>query len=364
MVRLGPLPGWIDQILWKFGVDDALRLDTKSPPPELDGSMPLSKYLLQVVFEGDGGSLVVHFDGSPEFRIGPQRSHPFLNKSLAACLRELIEPSAHLSALDRRYLDHCLGVAAGEPDNGFEFTEEEERWKARQKHLKELGLHYEMKPAWEDTPSEAQVLSETESYLDRGGDPDEIVDEEEGYPRLQPVTTRLHLAVEAGHWAVARALLLRGAKPDVRDSSNQTPLHLAARDGRENIAALLLIAGADVSLRSDVAGNPTPLIAGCDGWASLDLVKDLVGAGADVNARDDDGGSPLAKAAYSGSLEIVAYLLSKGADVNPRNKRGRTPLDIAMGREHVRVAKFLREHGGKTGSAASSRPASPNPGKP
>ena len=342
MVALGPVPEGIDEIGWRFGVDDALRLETKPAPPDMEGSMPLSRDVLWVVFQGDGGSLIVHFDGAPEFRIGPRLSHPFVNKGLAARLRELIDPSPDLSAVDKRYLDHCLGVAAGQPDNGFEFTEEEERWKARQEHLKELGLHYEMKPAWEDTPSETQVLSETESYLDRGGDPDKIVDEEE-----EGFTTRLHLAAERGHWAVARALLVRGAKPDVRDSANQTPLHLAAYCGYENIAALLLIAGADVSARSDAAGKSTPLTAACDNWGALELVKDLVGAGADVNARGEDGGSALAEAAYSGSLEIVAYLLSKGADVNPRNKRGMTPLDIAMGREHVRVAKFLREHGGK-----------------
>lgn len=86
-------------------------------------------------------------------------------------------------------------------------------------------------------------------YLAEGGDPNRLD------PRGESL---LHVATGArGGEAVARALLIGGADPDVKNAQGRTPLHNAA------------------------------------GWCDLDTVRILIEAGADTSMADIDGQTPV-----------------------------------------------------------------------
>ena len=76
------------------------------------------------------------------------------------------------------------------------------------------------------------------------------------------VGTPLHAAVHAGHGALARILIRRGADASARADMGQTPLHLCATAG---LARLLVEAGADPAAVDDEHGT-TPLT-----WARVGL---------------------------------------------------------------------------------------------
>lgn len=79
--------------------------------------------------------------------------------------------------------------------------------------------------------------------------------------------------VKLGCPAVAEALLLAGANPNMRDPvKGLTVMHDAARDGH------------------------------------VDMLEILVQYGADVNARDNDGNLPLHLAEYDGHINAVEFL--------------------------------------------------------
>ncbi len=61
----------------------------------------------------------------------------------------------------------------------------------------------------------------------------------------------LHYAVFAGHDAVARLLMARGADINARAPNDATVLMMAAREGREDMARVLVAAGAGPRLKND-----------------------------------------------------------------------------------------------------------------
>jgi len=61
----------------------------------------------------------------------------------------------------------------------------------------------------------------------------------------------LHYATFAGHEAIARRLIEKGADINARSTNGSTVLMMAAREGGEKIARMLLDAGADRSARND-----------------------------------------------------------------------------------------------------------------
>ncbi|HYO84151.1 MAG TPA: ankyrin repeat domain-containing protein [Bryobacteraceae bacterium] len=70
---------------------------------------------------------------------------------------------------------------------------------------------------------------------------------------LPCTATPLHLAAEAGHLEIARALIDAGADVNARSGeTSQTPLHFAARAGQVEMAKLLLVHGADPAIRDGV----------------------------------------------------------------------------------------------------------------
>jgi uncharacterized protein len=196
--------------------------------------------------------------------------------------------------------------------------------------------------------------------------------------------TALHAAVLRSDVTLVRALLTRGARPNVamtrgtpmrRTSQDfdlpaalipSTPYLLAARflepeilralreNGadtratmRDGATALMLAAGVGASATLDRRG-----VALIDGGrratedAVLQTVEAALEAGGDPKAANQAGDTALHAAAAAGFNRVVARLVTAGAEVNVKNARGQTPLRLIATREDRRAtADLLRSFG-------------------
>jgi uncharacterized protein len=137
------------------------------------------------------------------------------------------------------------------------------------------------------------------------------------------ITTALMLAVENGHFELARALLVAGADPNAHPAG---------------VTALHLITSVRKPIRGD--GNPPP--RGSGALTSLDCVRDLVAHGANVNVRVEHGTSELGRFTTTGStpflmaarasdVPLMKLLLELGADPAVPNADNCSPLLAAAG---------------------------------
>ena len=209
-------------------------------------------------------------------------------------------------------------------------------------------------------------------------------------PKAAYPQPRAHLQQRNTYLDLMKALLARGADPDVRvnrkiwftsynfdqssmDEIGATPFWRAAYASDVEAMRLLMAHGADPHIPtmkparrprnedspaelSDISplpplpvGGPgvTPLHAAAgvgygQGFAGnshrfaptgmMAAVKYLVEeTGADVNAVDHDGNTALHHAAARGDNEMILYLVSKGADPRRVNRAGQTTVDMANG---------------------------------
>ncbi|MES1925683.1 ankyrin repeat domain-containing protein [Salinisphaera sp. T31B1] len=158
--------------------------------------------------------------------------------------------------------------------------------------------------------------------------------------------TPLILAAQHGHLGVVHALLARHAGLEARDGQNGfTALHWAADRYHPAIARALLVHGA----RVDAANkwNQTPLwqAAWQTDQANTEIAHILVAAGADFDHPDIHGNTPLLMAARAGHRPMIAYLLDLGADINARNRQGQTPLYQAVAGGHPGAVRLLLARG-------------------
>ena len=190
-------------------------------------------------------------------------------------------------------------------------------------------------------------------------------------------TTPLANAVAAGSVALTRALLSRGADPNVRDHHGRTPLFAALTlptDTAIELTKFLILAGAvpDVAaangetplglalarpepqlqqwlnwhvwkLPNRALGNGDLLSAAAAGDASA--VKKLLALGLAVNATDAQGATPLLRAAGNGHADVVALLLQQGADATRAAASGATALSAAVIARNADVVRALASHG-------------------
>ena len=194
----------------------------------------------------------------------------------------------------------------------------------------------------------------------------------------------------SGRLGVVKALLARGADPNVRietsalvmsyightkkgafepyacgtgDLKGATPLWVAAfgangsmgqifaefahynrSNSSVDIINTLLDAGADLNLTTDDGTTPLMVAAGLGisthhpgeprGLRSAvgeEAVKALLAAGSDINAVNEADFTALHGAAFRGLNEIVELLVARGAEIDARDFRGRTPYRLAEG---------------------------------
>ncbi|CAE8716254.1 unnamed protein product [Polarella glacialis] len=150
----------------------------------------------------------------------------------------------------------------------------------------------------------------------------------------------LHRAAEAGHAAMAHLLLREGALPDVVSAAKVSPLHLSAR-GHPELVHLLLAARADAQ-REDQEGVQPLHWAASQGPTAA--VSALLAARASPLARDTvDGGQPLHWAAANGRLGAMQLLLRSGASHSGHDLRGgATPAHWAAAHGQLDALLLLR----------------------
>jgi len=153
--------------------------------------------------------------------------------------------------------------------------------------------------------------------------------------------TPLHFA-----WTteVARALLERGADPEVRDRYGNRPIDRVAARGPAARAAADVLAGVTGGMDVWVAAR----VDATDRLASLlDAEPALLEAEAPrlESSTHAGGGRPLLLAAAAGALGAVRLLLARGAEVDALSGAGHAALHHAAQRGHLEVAGALLDAG-------------------
>ena len=151
-------------------------------------------------------------------------------------------------------------------------------------------------------------------------------------------------------------LLDRGADPEVRDGSGNTPMSVLLRRGPESLPSLRLLldravspagAGGLAAFLAACAGSPRP-----DAGIENDALR-LLDHGADPFRRSRAGDPPLTLAVRLGWSRLLRRLLEIGGDLDARDSRGMSPLHLtaALGREDM--LRQLVAHGAAPGQLAA-----------
>jgi ankyrin repeat protein len=168
--------------------------------------------------------------------------------------------------------------------------------------------------------------------------------------------TALHIAIIRRDRPLVKALLTRGANPNIR-VQNATPARrlgkdvsippwigatafwMAAKLGEIDFMRDLISAGADP--RAALSDGTTVVMAPMGGGSrrrdvrlpeprTLETVKAALELGGEVNASDEAGDTALHRAAARRLDTVVQFLVASGAKLDARNKKGQTPLASAL----------------------------------
>jgi ankyrin repeat protein len=196
-----------------------------------------------------------------------------------------------------------------------------------------------------------------------------LIDERGLLPAHDGLRTALHFGVR--HAAVVRALLSRGADPNVRDEGDRAfPLHFAAERGDLAVVRLLVEHGADpigagtiheldavgwavcfeYAHHVDVAryllahGAMHSLLSAV-AMGDIDTIRARAAAGDDLNQRMDRTNhrrTPLHLAVIKRQPASLAALIALGADRDLEDAVGLTPLDqAALDGQEAMIARLL-----------------------
>lgn len=156
----------------------------------------------------------------------------------------------------------------------------------------------------------------------------------------------LMLAVERGHYEVARLLLERGARVNDHNGRGESALSLAIKSGNHDLMALFL----GKYMEAVKQERHTPLTRAAEN-NDFEVVKLLLNEGFAVNQADKFGRTPLMAAASGGHLRVIEVLLDHGADIAISNAAGDTAITLALKywcfENYRETVKFLLERSGK-----------------
>ena len=145
--------------------------------------------------------------------------------------------------------------------------------------------------------------------------------------------TALAHAARAGHTAIVKLLLARGADPDMPARDGVTPLMAAVEAGKSQAAVALIAGGAKPDTHNPDYVYPLHLAAFA---GDIDVVKALAGAQADLNVTvRTNGRTALHWAIEKDMISVVEFLAGAGARTDIADKAGKTAFDMAKSRPHL-----------------------------
>jgi ankyrin repeat protein len=186
----------------------------------------------------------------------------------------------------------------------------------------------------------------------------------------------LALSAASGDVEEVEILLDGGADPDrPKDSAGGTPLLLALNLGHFDVARLLIARGADV--RAATSGKVTSLMELADALPppalhaeQLELAETLVNRGVAIDERRaGPGTTALMMASIHGNKDLVQLLLRLGADARLEDNKGQTALTFARKKGRADVVELLLAASAAPAStlqaaACTASPAQPCPPEP
>jgi uncharacterized protein len=143
--------------------------------------------------------------------------------------------------------------------------------------------------------------------------------------------------------AVLAAITSPDIDVDARDPDGSTALLWATYTVDHELVRALLKKGAKPNIGNDFGSSP--LIEAVK-LGDVDLTRMLLGAHADANSPNPDGQTALMLAASVGSLQVAEMLIAQGADVNAvEGYRSQTALMWAAAENHPDIVELLVAHG-------------------
>lgn len=146
-----------------------------------------------------------------------------------------------------------------------------------------------------------------------------------------------------------RALIARGANPNVKNDDGSTPLDRAVRWNEPEVLKALVGGGADPNERLKDGSKPLNLAIERD---MPEILEALLASGADMSATDDQLQTPLHRAARHRRDSLVRCLLKHGANAALPDEIGKTPLHLCVhyaGNSEtdqvVSIIQLLADHG-------------------
>jgi hypothetical protein len=160
--------------------------------------------------------------------------------------------------------------------------------------------------------------------------------------------TGLLLAAARGDAAQIKALIAKGARPDLRDSNERTPLHVAAYAKQHDAMRALVAMGADPNALEKDRYDIVTIAAVANDVPTLKVALEVGCSAKNVTSRYD--GTALIAAAHLGYAEVVRTLIQAKAPLDHVNNLGWTALIESIvlgdgGPRHVETLKALIEAG-------------------
>ena len=191
--------------------------------------------------------------------------------------------------------------------------------------------------------------------------------------------TGLFLAAARGDTAQIKAVVAKGARPDMRDGYERTPLHVAAYAKQHDAMRALVAMGADpnalekdrydivtiAAVANDVPTLKVALEIGCsaknvtsryDGTALIaaahlghaEVVRTLIQAKAPLDHVNNQGWTALIESIVLGDggprhVETLYTLIEAGASLTITDRNGQTPLALARARRYGDLVKLLEK---------------------
>ena len=149
-------------------------------------------------------------------------------------------------------------------------------------------------------------------------------------------------AAARGDAAQIKALVAKGARPDMRDGYQRTPLHVAAYGKQHDAMRALVAAGANPNALENDRYDIVTIAAVANDLPTLKVALEMGCSAKNITSRYD--GTALIAAAHLGHAEVVRTLIQARAPLDHVNNLGWTALieSIVLGDGGPRYRETLK----------------------